>query len=713
MGQPTNPPRRDVSVVVLVGQQGRALRPCLVAWQDAIAEGVGTSASQLILALQLADEETSTEADGWRARGATVVRSLDGDTGRLMNAAIAVADHDHVIIADADDIVAPNTIRRLQSRLAELPENAIVHPQRVLRFGRFNDVWNVFGQEHDQPSLGDVLWAPLWPRLAIARRDVFRRCPFREDQGSAADRSAWWTWTVDAVIRGLRHEVAEGLEQLRRTWFLEEGEGDRIDLLPEIDLQSLRSALPLVADLDHQAEPPTDETVRRASIGRRALGAVARRLRGLSVSPQPTVTVDASADDPLVSLAWIDPGASWALQHRRELTSWGAFDGGAGRIVGELASGLMGADAIVAVPWLGTGGGDTAAASYARALAETAQFHGRTALLATGPRGKTIVGRVPNGVTFVQMSEAFESLSADWQQRVIAQAIAITRPELILSVNCHHLSNAVQPFGAHIFSSTRLFLTLFGFDNRDGMPSSPLADQAMRRRLGGLEGVLTDNSATAAFASSTLALDPPAIRVIPLPAFDEPPPLDLHSRAYNEVDASPLRLVWPHRLDPDKGVDALIALARHLQRSGRDINIDVWGSAVMSDPSRTLNDFEDVGIRYRGPFEGGLSAIPTAQYHGLLLTSSSEGLPLVLVEALLAGLPVVASDVGGVRDLIRDGETGLLVSHPGDVGAFERAFESLRDVDFRRRIIDGGYRHAIQNHSWIAFREAVDSTFIR
>lgn len=372
---------------------------------------------------------------------------------------------------------------------------------------------------------------------------------------------------------------------------------------------------------------------------------------------------------------------------------------------------LSDAAAIVAVPWLGTGGGDAAAAAYARALAEIPEFRGRTVLLATGPRDKTILSRVPRGVRFVQVDESFEDLAPDWQQRVIAQVIAIARPKVLLSVNCHHVSNALHLFGAQITSHTRLYLTLFGFDSRDGMPSSPLADQGMRRRLSALSGVLTDNSATAALASTTLALDFPSMRVVPLPAFDEASPLDRRTSAYMDEHPSPLRLLWPHRLDPDKGTDALIALGRHIQTSGRDITIDAWGQAVMSDPAKTLAEFQAAGIRYRGPFAGGLSAIPTADYHGLLLTSSSEGLPLVLVEALLTGIPVVAADVGGVHDLIRDGETGVLVSSPRDVDAFVAGAESLRDLSFRRKVIDAGYRLAVQNHSWRAFRESVETYF--
>ena len=60
------------------------------------------------------------------------------------------------------------------------------------------------------------------------------------------------------------------------------------------------------------------------------------------------------------------------------------------------------------------------------------------------------------------------------------------------------------------------------------------------------------------------------------------------------------------------------------------------------------------------------------------LPSRFEGFPLAMVEAMLAGLPIVASDVGSVAEAIEDGETGLLVP-PGDEHALEAALRRVLD----------------------------------
>jgi glycosyltransferase involved in cell wall biosynthesis len=60
----------------------------------------------------------------------------------------------------------------------------------------------------------------------------------------------------------------------------------------------------------------------------------------------------------------------------------------------------------------------------------------------------------------------------------------------------------------------------------------------------------------------------------------------------------------------------------------------------------------------------------------VVLCSDNEGVPLLLIEAALAGRPVVTTDVGAVRDVVRDGETGVLVP-TGDRGALATAVDTL------------------------------------
>jgi len=92
-------------------------------------------------------------------------------------------------------------------------------------------------------------------------------------------------------------------------------------------------------------------------------------------------------------------------------------------------------------------------------------------------------------------------------------------------------------------------------------------------------------------------------------------------------------------------------------------------------------------------------------WHGaadvVALTSDSEGTPLVLIEAAAAARPVVATDVGGVADVVQDGSTGFVVD-PGRPEALVDALAALlMDRDLARRFGSAGRERA---HLWDAER---------
>jgi glycosyltransferase involved in cell wall biosynthesis len=104
------------------------------------------------------------------------------------------------------------------------------------------------------------------------------------------------------------------------------------------------------------------------------------------------------------------------------------------------------------------------------------------------------------------------------------------------------------------------------------------------------------------------------------------------------------------------------------------------------------------GLSERVELLGARADIPEllARSDVFVLSSRSEGFPVSILEAMAAGLPVVATDVGGVAEAVEDGETGFLVP-AADSEALARALERLvSDADLRRRLGAAGRARALR-----------------
>ncbi len=81
-----------------------------------------------------------------------------------------------------------------------------------------------------------------------------------------------------------------------------------------------------------------------------------------------------------------------------------------------------------------------------------------------------------------------------------------------------------------------------------------------------------------------------------------------------------------------------------------------------------------------------------------MLSSISEGIPLTLIEAMASGLPCVATNVGGVPELISDGETGLLVDAGDYVGLAAQLGRVASTPGLAQRLGMAGLRHVVDRH---------------
>jgi glycosyltransferase involved in cell wall biosynthesis len=130
------------------------------------------------------------------------------------------------------------------------------------------------------------------------------------------------------------------------------------------------------------------------------------------------------------------------------------------------------------------------------------------------------------------------------------------------------------------------------------------------------------------------------------------------------------------RLSGEKGLFELIEAHRSLECRGKAVELLIVGNGYLKDDLMRIAQSHPAGrdIKF---IEEQLSVAPyLALCDVLVLPSYQEGLPMVVLEAMSAGKPVIATSVGGIPDLIEDGINGILVA-PHDPVSLKKAFEYL------------------------------------
>lgn len=137
------------------------------------------------------------------------------------------------------------------------------------------------------------------------------------------------------------------------------------------------------------------------------------------------------------------------------------------------------------------------------------------------------------------------------------------------------------------------------------------------------------------------------------------------------------------RLAPIKNHALFLEAAARLHRAGRRCRFVIVGGGTEEEDLRRR--VRELGIEDVVVFAGWRTDLDRV-YAGsdlVVLTSRNEGTPVCLIEALTAGCAVVATDVGGVRDVLEDGRLGVVVP-PGDAAALAEAIGGLLDHPERR-----------------------------
>jgi colanic acid/amylovoran biosynthesis glycosyltransferase len=178
----------------------------------------------------------------------------------------------------------------------------------------------------------------------------------------------------------------------------------------------------------------------------------------------------------------------------------------------------------------------------------------------------------------------------------------------------------------------------------------------------------------------------------------------LSFRPPDQPDPMPARIVTVAGLRAFKGHRYLLDALALLRARGSSVACDLVGDGPLRDELEAVAGDDvvfhgavDVGAALEIVQSSTLFVMPSV----VLADGRRDGIPVALIEAMALGVPVIATDVSGIPELVRDGDTGVLVPQR-DAAALAEAIESLLDDPPRRRQLAVNARKLVEQEFDIA-----------
>lgn len=176
------------------------------------------------------------------------------------------------------------------------------------------------------------------------------------------------------------------------------------------------------------------------------------------------------------------------------------------------------------------------------------------------------------------------------------------------------------------------------------------------------------------------------------------------------IEESAKVVVTTSRLVKKNGVGDLINAMQFLEKN---IHLLILGNGELEDELKLLS--KQNNLENQVHFLGNISQNELPQYlwasDVFCRPSLSEGLGIAFLEALAAGVPVVATKVGGIPDFLQDRETGLFcaVNNPQDIA--NKIKEILDDQELRNKLVTNGKKLVEKKYSWDIIAEQIKNIF--
>jgi glycosyltransferase involved in cell wall biosynthesis len=690
----------DVSLVLALHRENHLLRRTLLSLCDAArhARKHGVTV-ELVATLDRADELTHQVLKGFDRDGFDGWKVLQVDHGSLgpsRNSGVKAARGRYVYTCDGDDLISSDSITAM-FRLAEAVGGGhLIFHEYLCAFGDRPHCWKYFSLDVVSPLA--FLEQHPYTSAAFAHRSVFEAVPYLDAGVSSAYAYEDWHFNAECVARGFQILIAKDTIRFYRQ--------RRGSLMDQASNHTTRQILPSML-----FEPQTWVQITRKAYERFALGKRPQEPDGASWA----TLLD--SDRHLASIRAanaIDPGIDPVILRGSPFSSnLDNSDVTAAMAYHEISQ-LIGAqrfDEVFLLPFIATGGAERYVADVMQVLYHLRPTSRMLVLLGEPLASDNHLDRVPPNATVIDLANDWPQLTMPQRQLIALKLIQSAAPRARL-----HLRNAwfSQEFYGRFKSILKSnpavyyrFMDIVEISSA-GAFARPWGFDFISENAQDLALIVTDNEAVIACDRKRIGIHNEKWRHLPARISSDLTSADAAARASLRKG----RVLWASRLDRQKRPELLPRIARKLEIS--DIRIDVFGGAVLD--AFNPNCFAGLAnLSYRGAYDG-FSALDHSAYDAFLYTTAFDGMPNVVLEAIAAGLPVIAPDIGGIGEIIADGDSGLLLPALQDDDEMAAAYAAAiirlaEDPALRARLVTGALRRLADRHDPVAFTKAVHDIF--
>ena len=670
---------------------------------------------EIIVHIDCGNKETVKYFDRYKQNEKVkIYENCFGDLGLSRNYITTKAHGKYVAFLDGDDLVSDNWYLKAVNLLEDTEDEIVVHPEAVLTFGvEQANVLNLQGDSYGVEKDTLVLIGEnRWCSVAVAKKTVFLEHPYKKTGKGYSFED--YAFNVDTVSSGIKHRIAK-----KTVLFYRKSGKSMLDkanensaILPYEELFDFNR----VKNFDAQVE------VKKKKVSLKQRGYIVyKKIRNNNflnyfITPVAKMTLKMMGREGYVEKnvpnwvveEWIKINSIesqlYPLEHIVDNVQRYSADKsiGLGEVYKEIAKVVRKKpDYVFIVPWLVRGGGDKVLLNYIDALGKIhPDWH--FAVISTLSVKNIWMKMLPKQVDFIDFGNIASGLDLDARDRLFSRIITQLRCENLHIINSEFGYRWARRHQELIKSEYRLNVSLFCGEYIPGSNMRGVfsyANPDLFEIFSVVNEVFTDNATIIKKIMDENGFDDKKFRV-----HYQPIDMKIIEPKKQLVDGNKLKILWAGRVTTTK-MPGLVA------KIGKSLDSELFSIDVYGEKSKEIKDeiFDGIEtIDYCGPFDG-FSSIPVEKYDILLYTSMDDGIPNIILEATGAGLPIVASNDGGVGEFIIDGKTGILIEDYLNESAYVKALKNARnDFGSMRKCAKRAQKVLLEQHGWEQFIKKVE-----